>query len=121
MSDIEALKKCAKCVYLACDKEVADDIAGHLNAAADEITTLQSKLDSANKVIEQQKAELQVVEQVVAKKVYGVFINEIHAAKHFRMDKYVDQLEALLSTIKAFIEDVPKADAAQLNQSEATK
>jgi hypothetical protein len=44
MMDIELLRKCAKCVYLATEKEVADDIAGYLNSAADEIISLRQQL-----------------------------------------------------------------------------
>jgi hypothetical protein len=44
MMDIELLRNCAKCVYLACDKEVADVISKRLNNAADEITSLRQQL-----------------------------------------------------------------------------
>lgn len=45
---INKIRKVAKCVYLAADKEVADDIASTLNQAADTIETLFEKLQSVN-------------------------------------------------------------------------
>lgn len=45
---VNKIRKVAKCVYLATDKEVADDIASTLNQAADTIEALSVKLAAAN-------------------------------------------------------------------------
>lgn len=45
---INKIRKVAKCVYLATDKEVADDISSTLNQAADTIESLSAKLQAAN-------------------------------------------------------------------------
>lgn len=45
---VNKIRKVAKCVYLATDKEVADDIARTLKQAADTIETLSAKLAAAN-------------------------------------------------------------------------
>lgn len=47
MSDTELigkLRKQAKCVYLATDKEVADDLSAGLTAAADRIAELEAEI-----------------------------------------------------------------------------
>ena len=44
---VKKIRKVAKCVYLAADKEVADDIANTLNQAADTIEALSAKLQAA--------------------------------------------------------------------------
>lgn len=41
---VNKIRKVAKCVYLATDKEAADDIASTLNQAADTIEALSAKL-----------------------------------------------------------------------------
>jgi ActR/RegA family two-component response regulator len=64
--DIELLRKCAKCVYLATEKEVADDIAGHLNAAADEITSLRQQLTKpADDTISVSKGEWEAMKKLL--------------------------------------------------------
>lgn len=45
---VNKIRKVAKCVYLATDKEVADDISSTLNQAANTIEALSAKLQSAN-------------------------------------------------------------------------
>lgn len=45
---VNKIRKVAKCVYLATDKEVADDISSTLNQAADTIEALSAKLEKAN-------------------------------------------------------------------------
>lgn len=45
---INKIRDVAKCVYLVIEKEVADDIAGTLNQAADTIESLSAKLQAAN-------------------------------------------------------------------------
>ena len=45
---INKIRKVAKCVYLTTDKEVADDISGTLNQAADTIEILSAKLQAVN-------------------------------------------------------------------------
>lgn len=48
--DIKKLKKASQAVYLACEKEVADDISGLLLDAEKEISMLRSKVREQNKV-----------------------------------------------------------------------
>lgn len=45
---VNKIRKVAKCVYLAADKEVSEDIASTLNQAADTIEALSEKLAAAN-------------------------------------------------------------------------
>lgn len=45
---VNKIRKVAKCVYLATDKEAADDIASTLNQAADTIEALSAKLAAVN-------------------------------------------------------------------------
>lgn len=45
---VNKIRKVAKCVYLATDKEVSDDIASTLKQAADTIEALSAKLAAAN-------------------------------------------------------------------------
>lgn len=45
---VNKIRKVAKCVYLAADKEISDDIASTLNQAADTIEALSAKLEAAN-------------------------------------------------------------------------
>lgn len=45
---VNKIRKVAKCVYLATDKEVAGDISSTLNQAADTIEALSAKLAVAN-------------------------------------------------------------------------
>lgn len=45
---VKKIRNVAKCVYLATDKEVADDISSTLNQAADTIEALSAKLQAAN-------------------------------------------------------------------------
>lgn len=45
---VNKIRKVAKCVYLATDKEVADDIASTLNQSADTIEALSAKLQAEN-------------------------------------------------------------------------
>jgi hypothetical protein len=42
------LRRCATCVYLACEASVADDIAKKLRWAADEIESLRDQLEHRN-------------------------------------------------------------------------
>lgn len=45
---VNKIRTVAKCVYLATDKEVADDIASTLHQAADTIEALSTKLSATN-------------------------------------------------------------------------
>jgi len=45
----EELRKAAKCVYLATDAKVADDLSAKLNGAADEIDQLREWLENSHK------------------------------------------------------------------------
>lgn len=45
---VNKIRKVAKCIYLATDKEVAGDIASTLKQAADTIEALSEKLQAAN-------------------------------------------------------------------------
>lgn len=45
---VNKIRKATKCVYLAADKEVADDIVSTLKQAAETIEALSAKLQAAN-------------------------------------------------------------------------
>lgn len=46
---VDNLLKAAKCVYLACEESVADDLSGRLKSAATELTRLTSELEAAKR------------------------------------------------------------------------
>lgn len=52
MSSIDELRKAAKCVYIATEEAVADDLARILNAAADRIAELEAENGKLRKVLE---------------------------------------------------------------------
>lgn len=49
----EELRKAAVAVFAATDENVAQDIAGKLNGAADEIDDLRGKLNTAEQTLDQ--------------------------------------------------------------------
>ena len=85
MNRIEEIRKAAKCVYLACEKPVADDISAKLNWAADELDARGQRI-----------AELERVYEAALGLTLGVdWNNGTQALKHGYRQKLIDAVNAV--------------------------
>jgi len=65
--DLEELRKVATCVFLAAEKEVAEDIAKHIMDAADEISHLRQERDELVGALSAAGVNLETAAMVVGK------------------------------------------------------
>lgn len=94
---INKIRKVAKCVYLAMDKEAADDIAGTLNQAADTIEALSAKVAAANEELERWHTD-HINEKIKNPFAYTSTLI-CHNCDH--KDEYIEELESKIEELQA--------------------